>query len=243
MDAAPSTPPPPPVDHAAAPVPQVGGRLVDTLDAVLAHADGKAVTLRALTDLLAERGLAMVLIIATAPFLLPVPTMGLSAPAGFAVVLYGGCIMFGVKPWLPGFLARREIAYPTLEKVVAFARRWALKAQRVLRPRLKFMTWPGINVLLGLSLIFSGIFLSLPLPIPFTNAVPALAILLLLVGVLERDGVFVLAGQLLTLALIVLSGVILYLMYKYGVRGALRMLGFDKDDPAAPTTTTTAPAG
>jgi hypothetical protein len=40
----------------------------------------------------------------------------------------------------------------------------------------------------------SGLLLALPLPIPLTNTFPALTIILVAVGALERDGLFFLAG-------------------------------------------------
>lgn len=227
---------------AAAAAPGAPRRLSDDLQAVLAHANGNPVSVRELTDVLAERGMAMVLIVSTFPFLLPVPTMGLSAPAGAAVAVFGACLMLGLKPWLPGFLSRRQISYPVLEKIVGVATRWSHKAEKILRPRLKFMLWPGVNVLIGVSLIFSGFFLALPLPVPFANAVPALAILLLLVGIIERDGVFVIAGILISAAVAALSFVLLYLLWRYGWGGVKQMLNIGDGERAPAAQPATQPA-
>ena len=41
--------------------------------------------------------------------------------------------------------------------------------------------------------------LLLPLPIPFSNTIPAWGILLIAGGLLERDGVFIIAGYVATL--------------------------------------------
>lgn len=218
--------------------------LSDDLQAVLEHAAGNAVTVGELTDVLRERGLAMVLIVITFPFLIPIPTMGLSAPVGLAVVIYGACVALNVKPWLPGLLARRQISYAMLKKAIGFACRWVRLAEKLLKPRLKFMLWPGINIPIGLSLIFCGVFMSLPLPIPFTNAIPALAILLLLAGLIERDGVFVLAGQVIALGLLGACGVVLYLIGRYGWQGVRSMMGMDEPSAgpsAAPSAAASAP--
>ena len=40
-----------------------------------------------------------------------------------------------------------------------------------------------------------GLVLSLPLPIPFSNSIPAMAILLLCLGAIVEDGVMVLLGH------------------------------------------------
>ena len=49
-------------------------------------------------------------------------------------------------------------------------------------------------------MLLAALALLLPLPIPFTNSFPAWTILLLAAGLLERDGVFILAGYLVFVA-------------------------------------------
>jgi hypothetical protein len=46
-------------------------------------------------------------------------------------------------------------------------------------------------------MLTAALALLLPLPIPFTNSFPAWTILLLAAGLLERDGLFILAGYLI----------------------------------------------
>lgn len=198
-------------------------RLADDLQSVLVRAEEKAISVGELMEVLADRGVAMVLIVTTFPFLIPVPTMGLSAPAGAAVGLFGLTLAIGMHPRVPGFLARRQISYQVLERVVTIATRWARKLENVLRPRLGFMLWPGINIVIGLSLAAAGFLMALPIPIPFTNAIPAVVILVLLVGILERDGVVILIGLALAGVLVLASGVLAYLLIRYGYSGAMSL--------------------
>jgi hypothetical protein len=46
---------------------------------------------------------------------------------------------------------------------------------------------------------FSGLLLTAPLPLPFSNTLPAYGVLLLAMGSLERDGYAVLAGYVMVL--------------------------------------------
>jgi hypothetical protein len=48
--------------------------------------------------------------------------------------------------------------------------------------------------LAGILILLCGLLMLLPLPLPFSNSLPALTILLLAAGALERDGVFFLTG-------------------------------------------------
>ena len=176
------------------------------------HANGQPITVAQLMEALKERGVGMVLIVLTLPFLVPVPTMGLSVPAGLAIALYGLTLSLHLRPWLPKFILNRHISPKALTRITHIGER----LEKLLKPRLKFMTWPGINSVLGLSLILCGVCMALPLPIPFTNAVPAFAIVLLLAGLIARDGVFVLLGEFMTLASAGFFGWLGYLFAKKG---------------------------
>jgi len=67
--------------------------------------------------------------------------------------------------------------------------------EKFLRPRITFLIdTPLLVQLHALVMLLAALVLLLPLPIPFTNSFPAWAILLLAAGLLERDGLFILAG-------------------------------------------------
>jgi hypothetical protein len=195
-----------------APVTATGERtarqLSGDLHRLVDHAAGKPMTLGAVIEFLGERGHALFMIVLAFPFLLPVPTMGLSAPAGFAIAIMGLCIMAGMPPFLPRYLASREIQYVTLKGVVSGIAHKAEKFERLLKPRAGFMFWPGFHILLGLAIAFAGFVLGLPIPLPFANAIPALAVILFAAGMLERDGAFVVAGHACCAGLIVLAVVL-----------------------------------
>jgi hypothetical protein len=66
---------------------------------------------------------------------------------------------------------------------------------RLLRPRLPWVTAsPRRQQLHALPIIVCALYLLLPLPVPFSNVIPAWSIILLAAGLLERDGAFILAG-------------------------------------------------
>ena len=227
-------PPIPPAEQVAVSPPRT---LSQDLQAVLEHAAGGPLTLGEVVAAIGQRGMALMLMIVCIPFLVPVPTMGLSAPAGFAVACYGLTVVLNIRPWLPGFLARRQLSNAALQRIVNAGLKLSHRAEKVLRPRLRFMTWPGVNAPIGISLMLLGFFLALPLPIPGTNAAPAVAILLLLAGLIERDGVFVLAGQIGAFVLLAGVGVVVYLVAVYGWSGFKAMVGWEEESgksPAAP---------
>ncbi|HEY0007862.1 MAG TPA: exopolysaccharide biosynthesis protein [Tepidisphaeraceae bacterium] len=214
------------VDYASASPDPAHHSLVSAMDQIRTRSNGQPQTVQQIVEILKDRGIVVVLIILTMPFLFPIPTMGLSAPAGAALAVYGFCVALGREPWLPGFLLKRELSPRTIERLVSFGEKWARRVEKVLKPRLRVMNWSGINLLTGISLIINGILMSLPLPIPATNAIPAFAILLLLLGLLDRDGVFILAGLITSVVVWCIFGGLGYLVIKYGVGGAREWIGF-----------------
>lgn len=95
---------------------------------------------------------------------------------------------------------------------------WLGKAERLLRPRYGFFAKPPMEYLVGAVCLLLA--LVLVLPIPLGNALPALAISLLALGVLERDGLWIGGGLLPSVvAATVVSGVVFAL-----VQAALFML-------------------
>lgn len=156
---------------------------------------GQSVTLRTLLEAIGDRGFHVLLVLASLPFLIPITLPGLSTPFGLLVTLIGAHFAAGLRPWLPQMLLSRELPPEFLAKVLGSAARIVNTLERVLRPRMTFVHEQFIfRRLDGVLVTISGILLLLPLPIPFTNTLPAWTILLLAAGALERDGLFFIAG-------------------------------------------------
>jgi hypothetical protein len=64
-----------------------------------------------------------------------------------------------------------------------------------------------MRALIGLGIIFAGLGLMLPLPIPFSNNIPAWAVVLFSIGLMEKDGLCVLLGHLTAIAAWLFIGV------------------------------------
>src|SRR5690606_31835881 len=81
--------------------------------------------------------------------------------------------------------------------------------ERLLRPRLLWVTCsPRRQQLHGVPIVICALMLLLPLPVPFSNVVPAWGVMLVAGGLLERDGGFILAGYVAAMVTIVFFGLI-----------------------------------
>lgn len=141
------------------------------------------------------RGYNLLLLLIALPFLTPIPVPGFSLPFGLVVAVIGARLALGQKPWLPQRLLTRELPPRLFAKLLQAASRVVRWLEYVLRPRL---FWMNDHVVFrraaGVLIALSGLFLLAPLPIPFTNSLPAATVLLLAAGALERDGLAFLGG-------------------------------------------------
>jgi hypothetical protein len=141
------------------------------------------------------RGYDLLLVLICLPFLTPILLPGLSTPFGFVVFLIGARLALGRQPWLPRRLMERELPGGFITKLLSVATRVMRWLEVLLRPRLRFLHEQMLyrRVSGGLIMI-SGLLLLLPLPIPLSNLLPALTVVLLACGAMERDGVFFVVG-------------------------------------------------
>jgi len=156
---------------------------------------------RLLLARLAGRGHALLALFLVLPFLQPVPLVGLSTPVGLVIGVLGIFMALGRPPWLPRRWLDKELPPAVVLRTVRAGLRLLQRAERFIRPRGRWLhAHPGANTIAGLIIAISGFELALPLPIIFTNTMPALVIAVLSVGLLEQDGLWVALGSLLFLA-------------------------------------------
>ncbi|GAB3357708.1 exopolysaccharide biosynthesis protein [Lysobacter tyrosinilyticus] len=134
---------------------------------------------------LEERAFGMLLFLSIPVAFIPGVAGVVSGPL---VILVGVQLLFGRnEPWLPKFLGRRG---PHRHAMATFRNRigpWLARLERVVKPRTDvLLDHPIASAFTGLNLILLGLLLSLP--IPFTNVLFALLLLLFALALLERDG-------------------------------------------------------
>jgi hypothetical protein len=141
------------------------------------------------------RGFNLLLLLIGLPFLTPIPLPGFSTPFGFVVLLIGARLALGRRPWLPKKILQRELPARFIARLLGAASRIVRWLEVLLRPRLDFLHEQWIyRRIAGTLIMLSGLLLLLPLPIPLSNSFPALTVVLLAAGAMERDGLSFLAG-------------------------------------------------
>jgi hypothetical protein len=173
-------------------------RLSDALAATSSAVRGHEVTLRELLAYVGEQGLLVFSAILALPFLIPVSLPFMSTALGLPMLLIGIAVILGRLPWLPARLLDHALPSATVCTVLERGRRAALRFEHLARPRLLALTGSAaVNSVHGVALVLAVLLLMAPLPfVPLANTLPAIAIILLCLGLAERDGLILLAGYL-----------------------------------------------
>ncbi len=171
-------------------------RLSSDLDHLLSHASrNHGMSIGQIEAELNGRGFNILIMLMAIPFVVPI-LPGLSTPFGLAIAMMGIRLATLKRPWLPKFVLARRIEEKPLKRIISAMRSFARKLERFVRPRMLFvLQWPMMPNFIGIAIASGGFILALPLPIPFSNTLPALSVLLLAAGTSERDGLLILSGH------------------------------------------------
>ena len=185
-----------------------------TLSRIAAEAEGERITLGDLLAALQSRAFGAMMIVFAFPNILPSPP-GLAAVLGLPLVVLSGLMTAGREPWLPDFIARRGLTTATFRNLVERGKPWIERAERLLRQRLLPLTAGFGQRAIGVWCFVLSLLLMLP--VPFGNLAPSLAICVLSLGLLERDGVWVLGGVLVSLGAALWVGALAYALVKSAI--------------------------
>ena len=171
--------------------PAAKATLLSMLQALAQDDSRERISIGDLLAALGDRALAALLFVFAVPNVLPVPP-GTSTILGAPLVFLAAQLAFGLRPWLPRVIADRTMSRDDFAALVRRISPWLTRAERLLRPRAVVLVLPPMEYLVGLVCLLLAVVLVLP--IPLGNMLPALAISLLALGILERDGLWILAG-------------------------------------------------
>jgi hypothetical protein len=156
-----------------------------TLGKIVEHVEGEALLILCLVSIL--------------PFMQPIPIPGLSSVLGLIVLLQGLGLMFWSKPLLTNKMKNLNITHEKFEIIFKAAKKFSGFTAKISLFKSPVTNTRPCHILCGFAIVLSAAFLSLPLPIPFSNLVPALSIFLICIGLLEEDVVLILIGLGITI--------------------------------------------
>ncbi|MDM8335597.1 exopolysaccharide biosynthesis protein [Wolbachia pipientis] len=167
------------------------------------------VTLFDIKTALQERGFGILIIIFSLPLSVPIPV-----PPGYTTILSIPLILFSLQllfgfdsPWMPHWLEKKSFQRSTLALAVEKTSPALKKIEKFMKPRMSFIfCGPGENILAFIMLLCA---LSIAIPLPLTNFIPAIGTTLISLGVMSKDGLLSILGVLVSLCGLLLTLIVM----------------------------------
>jgi len=162
-------------------------------------------TVGELIDGIGGRAFSIIMLLLTVPIAIPGPP---GIPTAFCIpllIVVTQLCLGRAAPWLPGFIRKRRFSRDALLKTLTRIRPALAKLESVCRPRLLRMTDRRGERWLGVYYLICCIVLTNPIPIPFSHNPLAIALSVVALGFVERDGYVIIAGAVGAVAGIVIN--------------------------------------
>jgi hypothetical protein len=181
------------------------------------------VSLKEVLDLAGERTFGFLFVLLALPSALPIPAPGYSVPFGIVIFLLAVQLIVGrTRPWVPEGWKTRQFDLATVQKIVGAGIPWLRRLEAIARPRMTTVctSLPGRTVI-GVAIAVMAV--SMMLPIPLTNTLPAIGIFVTGFGLLDDDGAISLGGLVICLMGAIMTMLILVFGYE-AVKAGLGLL-------------------
>lgn len=174
------------------------------------------ISLYDIKNLLHERGFGVILAVVAIPLCVPIPV-----PPGyttiFSIPVFFICVqmILGLDtPWLPKRLGQKKIKRSFLKLAVFKVTPILRKIEKFLKPRLTDIPPKYWEKFTGISSFLFNIVVFLPIPIPLSNFLPGVAILVMAIGLIGRDGLMIIMGFILGILGVVYTLIAVFLGYE-----------------------------
>ncbi len=141
-----------------------------------------------------ERVFGLLFVMLALPSALPIPAPGYSIPFGILIFILAVQLIAGsARPWFPKWVLSRSFSLQQLQGILKSGIPWLQRIEAIARPRYTSIctSFPG-RLTIGTTVALMAV--SMMIPIPGTNTLPAIGVLVTGFGLLEDDGAISLMG-------------------------------------------------
>ncbi|MBP1805657.1 exopolysaccharide biosynthesis protein [Rubellimicrobium aerolatum] len=186
-------------------------KLAQILEELADDASRARVSLADLVGAMDGRAFGALLLVFAFPNAIPaIP--GTSSILGLPLLFLSAQMMLGRPVWLPRMISLRSMSRDDFSNLVERVNPWLDWADRFTAPRLAFFGDPFVQRAIGAACLILSIVLVLP--VPFGNMLPGIAICLIALGVLERDGLWICGGLAVGVAALLIAWGVIYAIAK-----------------------------
>ncbi len=156
------------------------------------------VTVGDILNAMGGQGVAIVLSMFAVAAMIPTPGIPAGTVFGAVLALLSVQVIFGAKRlWLPRQLSALDVPRSVVEWISTRGSKILARLERHIKPRGKMLSKAVTQPALGLIILAMAILIVLP--IPFGNALPGLAVLIMALGMAQRDSLTIGAGLLIAI--------------------------------------------
>lgn len=166
-----------------------------------------------------ERGFGILLMLFILPNLIPIP--GFTAIGSIPVFFISAQMAMKLDhPWFPKWVEKKSVSFKNFEAAVYKFNSYLRKSEKFIKPRLVYLCEGRGERAAGIScLILTAVF---AMPIPLGNFFPVMGILLISLGVFNKDGLLVILGNIIGIIGIIVN----ILLVKFGVNVLIHLEKF-----------------
>lgn len=177
------------------------------------------VTLNEILEIAGERTFGFLFVLLSLPSALPIPAPGYSTPFGVVMFLLAVQLIIGrEQPWLPEKFRKKSFERSQVAGLIGKGIPWLQRIEKIARPRLTSVCTSRVGrLIIGGAIALMSI--SMMIPIPLTNTLPAIGIFVTGFGLLDDDGAISLGGLTICAVSAAATSTILYLIFRLGMAG------------------------
>lgn len=192
-----------------------GPKLSELLTQIAADHPRERISIADIMARMDDRAYGALMFIFAMPNLLPTPP-GTSLILGTPLLFLAAQLTIGMRvPWLPRIIGSRSLLLTDFAAIIARIAPLMERAERLMRPRLTLLATRPLDQIIGAACVVLAAILFLP--IPLGNMLPALAICLFSLALLERDGAVALLGWLTAIVSVAVVSGVVYAMVKSAI--------------------------
>ncbi|WP_246849252.1 exopolysaccharide biosynthesis protein [Rubellimicrobium arenae] len=186
-------------------------KLAQILEELAADTSRTRISLADLVQAMHGRAFGALLLVFAFPNAIPaIP--GTSSILGLPLLFLSAQMMLGKQVWLPKVISLRSMSRDDFANLVERVNPWLEWADGFTAPRLSFLGDPMIQRVIGAFCLILSIVLVMP--VPLGNMLPGIALCLIALGVLERDGLWVCGGFVVGLIALLIAWGVIYAIFR-----------------------------
>ncbi len=162
------------------------------LEDVVNRSSSDRVKVKDLVDAMDSVGFGLVLMVFALAIIIPLPPPFPSMISIPLVVFAVQMVMGYPAPKLPTRFAKLSVKRSVLAMLIQRSSPYIRKVEKILKPRLSFMISARAERVVGFFILIFSTFVLLPMPL--SNFIPGLGVLIISFGLLGKDGLIVIFG-------------------------------------------------